>query len=327
MTKRLNPDVARARNAVRDATADVPDGALVLVALSGGADSLALAAATGFVAERSAWRAGAVIVDHGLQADSAKVAEAAAEQARSLGLDPVSVYPAEVKQNSPSGPEGAARMARYAALTAYSLQLDAEAVLLAHTRDDQAETVLLGLARGSGARSIAGMSPVSGLWRRPFLDITREQTQAVCEASGLTWWDDPHNADDTFTRVRVRRHVMPALADALGPGVREALSRTATLMRSDAEYLEECAGRVYRDVASDDALDVAALAGLPVALRGRVIRRHAIAMGSAPAELSAVHVREVERLVTDWHGQGPLALPDVTVTRRGDSLVFRERDT
>jgi tRNA(Ile)-lysidine synthase len=146
---RLTPAIADLRRAVRAA---LPAEGLVLVALSGGPDSLALAAATAFEA---AGRAGAVIVDHGLQAGSAAIAEAAAEQARSLQLDPVIVVAVTV--GADGGPEAAARAARYRALSEAAASLGASAVLLGHTLDDQAETVLLGLARGSGATSLQGM--------------------------------------------------------------------------------------------------------------------------------------------------------------------------
>lgn len=323
MNDRLDPDVATARNLVRAATADLPGGGRVLVALSGGQDSLALAAATAFVAQRAEWEAGAVVVDHRLQDGSRGIAESAAGQARALGLGPVQVVGVAVDPSSPRGPEGAAREARYAALSDAAQRHDAAAVLLAHTLDDQAETVLMGLARGSGARTLAAMAPVDGLWRRPLLGLSRRQTRRVCEASGLRWWSDPHNDDDAYTRVRVRADALPALEDALGPGVREALARTASLVRADADHLDVLAARAYADTADGDSLEVTALAALPEALRTRVIHRHAIATGCPPADLAAVHVAEVERLVTDWHGQGPLDLPGrVSVTRQGSALVF-----
>ncbi len=143
------------------------------------------------------------------------------------------------------GPEAAARSARYAALAAAARRAGAAPggvwIMLGHTLDDQAETVLLGLARGSGARSLAGMSPQAGRYLRPLLRIRRAQTAAACTALGLPPWDDPHNCDPAFTRVRVRRELMPALATALGPGVAEALARTADLLRADADALDAIA--------------------------------------------------------------------------------------
>ncbi len=322
---RLHPDVARARNLVRAATSDLPANSRALVAVSGGADSLALALASAFVAERGFWQAGAVIVDHGLQVGSADVAAHAAEQARECGLDPVEVVPVRV-DSANHGPEGAARIARYDALEIAAERFDARAVLLGHTLDDQAETVLMGLARGSGARSIAGMPPVDGLWRRPLLSLRRTQAQAACRASGIAWWDDPHNDDPAYTRVRVRNGALPALEAALGPGVREALARTASMVRADAELLDELAAGAEGDVVDANRLSVPRLAALAPALRTRIIHRHARRMGSPPEDLAAVHVLEVDRLMTDWHGQGPIELPGRLVAEReGDTIVVRGR--
>ncbi len=242
------PAVAAARVAVRSALADLPAGALVLVACSGGADSLALAAATAFVAPRAGLRAGAVVVDHRIQPGSAQVADDAAATCRRLGLEPVLVR--EVDADGAGGPEAAARTARYSALREAAAETDAAAVLLGHTLDDQAETVLLGLSRGSGARSLAGMPPVDGLWRRPLLGLRRSETEASCTALGLSWTTDPTNAPDgpwrradggPLRRAAVRHHVLPALAEALGPGVPEALARTADRLREDEDYLARAA--------------------------------------------------------------------------------------
>ncbi|UYM07009.1 tRNA lysidine(34) synthetase TilS [Solicola gregarius] len=315
MGGRPHPDVARARVLVRDALADLADGSRVLVAVSGGADSLALAAATAFVAPRRDLEAGAVVVDHGLQEGSDAVAWTAAARAKQLGLAPVEV--ARVEVGAAGGPEGAARAARYDALSGVAQRHDAVAVLLGHTLDDQAETVLMGLARGSGARSLAAMAPADGLWRRPFLALSRTQTRAVCEETGVEWWDDPHNDDTAYTRVRVRTQALPALEAALGPGVREALARTASLLRADADHLDELVERVeFEALDGDDRLDAETLAKLPRAIRTRVIRRHALRMGCPAADLTAAHVIEVERLVTDWHGQSHIELPGKVVARR-----------
>jgi tRNA(Ile)-lysidine synthase len=280
---------------------------VVLVACSGGADSLALAAAVAFEAPRAGLRAGAVTVDHGLQPGSGGRAEAVAEQLRALGLDPVVVLPVSV--GTAGGPEAAARTARYDALDAAADRFGAVAVLLGHSLDDQAETVLLGLARGSGARSLAGMAPVRGRLRRPLLDLERATLRAACTAEGLAPWDDPHNAEPAFARVRVRASVLPVLERELGPGVAAALARTARLLRADADALDAAAAAAAESVRSDGGLDVAALAALPAAVRTRVLRAAAIAAGCPGSALSADHVEAVDRLTTGWHGQGPLDLP------------------
>ncbi|HEX6472751.1 MAG TPA: tRNA lysidine(34) synthetase TilS [Streptosporangiaceae bacterium] len=336
-----DPAVAAVRTAVRRALGEVEPGGRVLVACSGGADSLALAAALAFEAARSGHRAGGVTVDHGLQEGSADRAAEVAGLLRGLGLDPAE--PVAVKVDERGGLEAAARDARYAALLETATRLGAPAVLLGHTMDDQAETVLLGLARGSGARSLAGMPRAfdRGAVRflRPLLDLGRATTRRACAALDLPVWDDPHNADPTFTRVRVRGDALPALDRALGPGVSAALARTARMLRDDADALDAWAGRAWHaavQAGRDDALggdhlgdgdrlalDVAALAELPRAVRTRVLRRAAIAAGSPPGTLAAVHVDEIDRLITAWHGQRHVDLPGcVRAVRRYGKLLF-----
>ena len=315
------PAVAAVRAAVRTAVRDLAPGDLVLVACSGGGDSLALAAATAFEAPRAGLRAGAVTVDHGLQPGSADRAALVARQLGELGLDPVEIASVDVGRHG--GPEAAARESRYGALAAMADRLGAATVLLGHTRDDQAETVLLGLGRGSGARSLAGMAARSGRYRRPLLDLDRAVVRSA--AAGLDTWDDPHNADPSFARSRVRHGALPALEHALGPGVAAALARTAALLRADADALDAWAEQAYDGAGGTaaDGLDVPALGALPAAVRARVLRLAALAAGSPAGDLSATHVREIDRLVTDWHGQGPLDLPGkVSVVRRCGRLRF-----
>lgn len=326
---RLSPEMADVRRAVRDLLAEVASpGELVLVALSGGADSLALAAATAFEAPRAGVRAGAVIVDHGLQTGSAQIASRAGEQARGLGLDPVVIRSVEVV--AVHGPEADARTARYAALEEVRRETGAQWVTLAHTLDDQAETVLLGLTRGSGATSLAGMAPVTGSLLRPLLGIRRAQTAAACAGAELEAWSDPHNEDPAYTRVRIRREVMPVLEREMGPGVAEALARTAEQLREDAAVLDALAADILAQatlgVPGENTeiltrLDVAALAEQPAAVRNRVLR---LAVQSVfGVSMSAAHTASVARLITDWHGQGETHLPGIRVERNGPTLDFR----
>lgn len=311
-----DPAVAAVRTAVRRQCADLPPQSLVLVAVSGGPDSLALAAATAFVAPRAGLRAGAVVVDHGLQPASRAVAEQAAATCRELGLAPVLVMGVEVTASG-DGPEAAARAARHDALAAAADDLDAVAVLLGHTRDDQAESVLLALARGSGARSIAAMAAVRDRWRRPLLMLPRTTTRAACVALGLTPWDDPHNADPRFTRVRARA-VLALLERELGPGVVAGLARSAALARDDADALDALAAVAYVGLGGAPDLDVGALAALAPALRRRVL------LLAAGGGLSSTHLAAVDALVTDWHGQGAVALPSgLRATRRAGRLTVR----
>ncbi|MGX5682253.1 tRNA lysidine(34) synthetase TilS [Schumannella luteola] len=316
---RLTPAIADVRRAVR---ALLPSDGLVLVALSGGPDSLALAAATAFEAPRAGLRAGAVIVDHGLQPGSADAAARASAQARALGLHPVELRRVAVGRDG--GPEAAARASRYSALELVAAETGAVAVLLGHTLDDQAETVLLGLARGSGATSIRGMEPVSGLYRRPLLGIRRETTVQACADAGLEPWLDPQNDDPAFTRVRVRRTVLPVLEQELGPGIAEALARTAEQLREDADALDHFAEEIAEDLAEHSeagiSLPVKALEVQPAALRQRLIR---LAVASEfHVSLSRAQTLEVARLVTDWHGQSGVDLPGVRVERRSGLLHF-----
>jgi tRNA(Ile)-lysidine synthase len=297
-----HPAVAALRGAVRCALADV-DGP-VLVACSGGADSLALAAATAFQAPRSGISAGLITVDHAMQPGSAAQAGRVAAIGYELGLDPVHLV--RVRVDNRGGPEAAARTARYAALAATGAT-----ILLGHTLDDQAETVLLGLGRGSGPRSIAGMRPVDGRYRRPLLGLRRATTRAACAALGLEPWADPHNADPRYQRVRLRQEVLPLLEEILQGGVAEALAHTAELLRADVDALEEWAAGRYPAVAfvHDRAvqLDVAALAAEPTAIRNRILRRWAHDSGAGP--LTSAHLTALDALVTSWHGQAGVDLP------------------
>jgi tRNA(Ile)-lysidine synthase len=309
--------VAAVRLAVREALADLAPGDLVLVACSGGADSLALAEGLAFEGPRLGLRAGAVTVDHGLQPGSTERASRLVDALRALGLDPVAGVAVEV--GVAGGPEAAARAARYRGLDAAAQQLGAVAVLLGHTRDDQAETVLLGLARGSGARSLAGMPPVRGVYRRPLLSLARSTVRAA--VSSATVWEDPDNADLAYARARARHQVLPVLERELGPGIADALARTAGQLREDAAALDVLAADVAEDVTTPEGLDVPGLAALLPAVRTRVLRRAALAAGCPASDLTAGHVAELDRLVTRWRGQGPLHLPGgVRAERRCGTL-------
>jgi tRNA(Ile)-lysidine synthase len=317
-----SPAVAEVRNAVRETLDDLEPGELVLAACSGGADSLALAAALAFVAPRAGLRAGGVTVDHGLQQFSAERATALAARMCKLGLDPA----LNIKVTPAKDHEAAARAARYEALDQAATSHHAKTVLLGHTLDDQAETVLLGLARGSGSRSLAGMPARRGLYRRPLLGLRRATTAAACAELGLDPWQDPHNHDFRFTRVRVRHQLMPVLEEALGPGVAEALARTAGQLRADAECLDDLAfaesGQLRGDCSDPAGLDARYLKDLPAAIRTRVLRDAAIMAGCPPGALTARHVERIEDLVTGWRGQRWVDLPGGVRARRRDGKVW-----
>ncbi len=330
-----HPAVAAVRHAVRASLAGLAPGDLVLAACSGGGDSLALAAAIAFEAPRAGLRAGGITVDHGLQSGSAELAARVKRAMTGLGLSPALSVGVRVAGPGDAaayqGPEAAARSARYAALDHAAQAADMGGgtwVVLGHTLDDQAETVLLGLGRGSGARSLAGMAPRSGRYLRPLLGIRRAQTRAACLALGLEPWDDPQNSDPAFTRARIRRDLMPAFQDALGPGVAEALARTADLLRADTDVLDAIAAAEADRLGGSDAACQAgwpadALTALPDAIRHRVLRRAALAAGCPAGALSRRHVASLDELVTEWHGQRWADLPGgVRCQRRYGRLLF-----
>ena len=306
----LGPDALQ----VVQAVAEVPDQPLV-VACSGGPDSLALAAAAAEIGRRRAGHVRAVIIDHGLQADSAQVAaDVAAQLGERLGLAAEVV--AVTIHSTGTGLEADARAARYAALEAATH--DDDVVLLGHTLDDQAETVLLGLARGSGSRSLAGMPAARGRFRRPLLGLRRTVTQAACAQWGLVAWTDPHNTDPRFARVRVRSQVLPVLEAELGPGIAEALARSADLARADADFLDALAAEQQALVTSA-RLDCVALANLASPVRSRVLRAWLITQGAT--EVTAQHLAAVTTLVTAWRGQRWVELPGLRVRREDAALV------
>jgi tRNA(Ile)-lysidine synthase len=320
--------VADVRRAVRESFEHhgVLQGDLVLVACSGGPDSVALAAGLAFEGPKLGLRIGAVIVDHGIQAATAKVSLDTKELLLSLGYDPVEIV--QVSVGIEGGLEAAARSARYEAIDEVAAGLDAKYILLGHTRDDQAETVLLGLARGAGARSLSAMAELTGRYLRPLLAITRQMTVQACEDAGLPVWQDPHNSEERFARVRVREQVLPVLERELGPGIAEALARTADQLREDSDLLDEQAEHAYHQVVKNGPtslmIAVTALAELPQAIRYRVIRMAGTTLGG---HLHRSHVLEIDRLLTNWHGQKPLAVPSVRVERTGENIVFKSTKT
>ena len=313
---------------MRRALEGLAPGSPVVVALSGGADSLALVAAAAFEGPKAGLAPIAVTIDHGLQEGSAGTAEAAAAKARALGL-PAHIVRVEV--GADGGPEAAARAARYRALRDAARDAGAVAVLVGHTLDDQAETVLLGLARGAGATSLQGMAAASDLdgvaLLRPLLDVRRTTTRAACAAEHLEPWEDPHNLDERFTRVRVRERVLPVLERELGPGIAEALVRTAAQLREDADAFDEMIDEIIEDIVEPAeagiSVSVGALAANPAALRNRIIR-HVVA-SEFHESLTRAQTREVARLVTDWNGQGPIDLPGCRARRAGSRIEFTAR--
>ena len=311
------------RNAVRPFLENLTAGDSAIVAVSGGADSLALAYALIKEAPSLAITLIAVTIDHQLQTGSGDQAKKVQEQLKSMGYQEVIVEKVSVVEKS--GVEADARTARYAALDAIAHAFGASQIFLGHTRDDQAETVLLGLARGSGTRSLSGMATVNGKYARPFLQLTRSQTVAACDEAAITPWNDPHNANEKFSRVRVRNKVMPVMEEEIGPGIAAALARSAAILRDDADALDEMAQAVISRVDLSD-LDCAALAELPRAIRSRILRAAIYAAGAPSGSVSADHLSGVEALVTSWRGQGEASLPGgVKVARISGRLSLLAR--
>lgn len=327
MRNRLTPAVADVRRAVRQGLeqANLEPNARVLVACSGGPDSMALAAAAAFEAPRLGFRAAAVIVDHGLQDQSGQVAADTAAKLEQLGLDPVVIERVVVLETG-AGPEAAARDARYEALERARKLLNAELILLGHNLEDQAETVLLGLTRGSGLRSIAGMKVLDSDRRllRPVLGISRQALADSCQDQDLDYWVDPHNSDPRYTRVRIRQ-LLGTLEQELGSGFAAALSRTAELA-DEADEVVLNQAKILLGLAtttlSDKQLRVSvktigeALSGV----RRRAIFEAVVSLGAK--SVSRTQVLGIDELITNWHGQKQLVLSGITVERVGDQLVF-----
>jgi tRNA(Ile)-lysidine synthase len=312
---RIPAAVAAVRLAVRRALP--PGGGPVLVACSGGADSLALAAAARFVGSS----VGLVTVDHGMQAGSETRAADVASWAEGEGFAPVVVETVSVA-GRPGGPEAAARAARYAALSGAAERVGAATVLLGHTRDDQAETVLLALARGAGPRGLAGMPVRKGVFVRPLLDVSRAETREACAALKLVPWDDPHNVDPAYARSRVRGSVMPTLVAALGPAVVANLARSAGQIGADNAVMESLASAAFAQAARGEALDISDLFEMMPGIRARVLHLWCQRLGAGGADLSHRHVVALDALITQWHGQGAVHLPGgILVARRQGALV------
>ncbi len=320
--KRLSPAQGLIRLAVRNClTSNTKPGQKLLLAVSGGADSLALAAACEFEAKKLGLKIAAAVIDHSLQKNSDKVAAQTAKTLAAIGFDEV-VFK-KIAVGKAGGPEAAARTARYTALETLRQKTKSNFVVLGHTSSDQAETVLLGLVRGSGSKSLSGMSEKTGVLLRPLLGIERATTEASCKDSGIKYWSDPQNQDEKFLRVMIRKHVLPFLEKQLGGSVAASLVRTSNQLREDNTYLESQADKSFKKNAkvsgSGIGFDAKALEKLPAAILNRVIKK---ALDSFGSESSRTHVLAVSDLVLSWHGQKPLALPGVRVVRKGNTISF-----
>jgi len=318
-----NPATVAIRSAVRQCLSNCSAGDTVLVAVSGGADSLALAAALLPESKSALINLVAVTIDHQLQENSNLQAEKVMAQLGELGVLQTEIVKVDVELVD--GLEASARRARYLALDEVAEKHNAKFIFLGHTLNDQAESVLLGLARGSGARSLSGMSRCNGKYCRPLLAITRSETLAACTENNLNPWVDPHNSDSQFARVRVRTDALPKLEESIGPGITEALARSADLLRDDADALDGWATQVASTLDLAD-LEIGLLSDLPKAVRTRVLRLAIYAAGAPAGSISADHVAAVEAFITSWHGQGACSLPGgVKVSRISGRLSLLSR--
>jgi len=318
-----NPATVAIRSAVRECLSSCSTGDTVLVAVSGGADSLALAAALIPESKNLLVNLVGVTIDHQLQKNSDKQAEKVLAQLLELGISQAEIIKVDVELVD--GLEASARRARYAALDSAAEKYNVKLIFLGHTLNDQAESVLLGLARGSGARSLSGMARCTGKYCRPLLEISRSETLAACAENNLTPWIDPHNSDSQFARVRVRTDALPKLEESIGPGITEALARSADLLRDDADALDGWANQVAANLDLAD-LAISLLAELPKAVRTRLLRKAIYAAGAPMGSINADHVASVEAFVTSWHGQGACSLPGgVKVSRISGRLSLLSR--
>lgn len=310
------PSLWEIRKAVKPWIAD--SSQTILFGCSGGADSMALALALFLEANQT--KVIPVVVDHGLQNGSAQITSQTIFKLKEIGYTQVETAVAQVKITD--GLEASARRARYQIFNQFIDTYRPKYFLLAHTLNDQAETVLLGLARGSGARSLSGMAVENNIYVRPLLKISRQTTVAACHEGGIEIWSDPHNDDLRFSRVRTRKNVLPNLEENLGPGITEALVRSADLLRDDADALDSFALEYFAQTDSLN-LSVNELERLPRAIRTRVLRLAIYQAGAPAGSLSAEHINSAEALISDWHGQKELSLPgDVKLLRNSGRIIL-----
>lgn len=298
----------------------------LLLAVSGGADSLALAAATVFEAKKLKIDLVAAVIDHGLQKNSSDTAREAMQRLVAIGVSEVVIEKVSVEQTG-EGLEAAARAARYKALERIRKNSRADWILLGHNLDDQAETVLLGLARGSGLKSISGMPWLDDERKlvRPLLDIPRKTLRQACLDSGIEFWDDPHNSDSKFARVRVRK-LADELEQTLGPGFAQALAKTAKTAAEADELIDELAEKLLKKALSKTGARQLSYSIEPLGKAKAAVRRkalHLICQQAGAKNISRAQVLAIDELITNWHGQKKSSLSGITVERVNNQLVVK----
>lgn len=300
-------------------------GSRVVVAVSGGPDSLCLLHA--LVRLRRLLKIAPVCFhfDHRLRKGSERDAAYVGGQAKRLGV-PFFVRRATSAPGRGESIEAWARTVRYEELTSLLEELGGGVAALGHTLDDQAETVLLALLRGGGLEAIAGMRPVSGFVARPLLETTREETEAFCRSLGLRPRRDPMNEDPAFMRPAIRHRVIPQLEQATGRNLRVTLARTAALLRQDAEFLDQLTESVRPDVVAEQGPDVVLfrarqLGDLAPAVAGRIVRGALLHLGSLP---ESGHVDALIALTSSRPGKS-IVLPGGLLARREREYVRLSR--
>jgi tRNA(Ile)-lysidine synthase len=314
--KKAQAAVAVSVQAIIDASARRPK---ILVACSGGADSLALTWVTTSLPAKGDFDLGVVIIDHGLQSNSSQIAAETARQLRELGIDSILVKSVTVNRHSKLGLEAAARAARYRAFEEMAQAEGAQAILLGHTQNDQAENVFLGLLRGSGPKSLAAMRPQRGIYRRPFLyALQRFETEAICQAAGLSFWVDP----SPNRRIQIRAEVIPYLERVLDHPLVPNLANTARLLQEDDSALTELAQKLQTGHFNDSKIAVGVIADVPAAIRKRLYLQILRSMGKPDLDFNSVHLQAIDQLITNWHGQKAISVPGLTVSRSRGYLNF-----
>jgi tRNA(Ile)-lysidine synthase len=307
----------------------LPTGSRVVVALSGGADSVALLFVLREIAAAERFQvAGAAHLNHQLRGAEA---DADAEFCRDLAarldlpIDIERIDVAHLARETGTSIEHAAHMARHAFFDRARARLGATAVAVAHTKDDQAETFLLRLLRGAGPRGLSGIHPRAGIVVRPFIDTSRSDVRDFLRAAGITFREDASNADRSIPRNRIRHELLPLLEADFSPGIVDVLDREAAIAREDADYLEAvaraAAARLISQTTRGVELDAAALAAEPPAIARRVIRL-AQQMAAGPDRFIGFDAGEAVRRYAVSKSTGQLDLPGHRVNRRGGSLVL-----
>jgi tRNA(Ile)-lysidine synthase len=309
-------------NAVEHILKTLQPGERVLVACSGGADSLALAWVTNYVAKKHEIFVAALVVDHQLFDESNQVAQDAKSKLHKIGISEVEIVKVSVEK-SVDGLEAAARQARYGALNAHATKIAAKLILLGHTQEDQVETVLMRLTRGSGARSLQAMAEISENFARPFLHLRRDLVRDCLKKINIEAWEDPMNYSDKFLRSKIRNQLLPVLAKVLGDGIFDSIDKSARQLRDDNAALDLITQQTMALNAIDNLADIEILAAQPKAIRTRIIRKMMLNAGAPAAALANSHIEAANNLVVNWHGQGAVALPGkLWATRKSGNLII-----